>query len=444
MNEYHFPRSSRHRPSVDRPRILWSYDGMVRALARGQQRQLCEPVGPSVRELGAYLEWAELKYDWEGAAEPRAQRIFSRKMDVSVLPADLVLRFSPPSWGLCKDQLFALTRSLLPLSLVEGAQGSGRPTTLGAIAVMHAAMGHQVFVLAPTNEAADEVSLHTDELVTGLFKSRLRGAVVRAGTPVYPGLAGQEYLFEWARVLQDHVGTINRLQEDLTWLERERDAAAESRQAALTARLAEKHLALGWARRRRAVDLEAVLARARIIITTVHDAFLEPTLRELICNAPGAGSIPAPSPSEACRALVRWLADRNELERLASDDDLPGDSGFAVGQEVSRRRTMIFDGAPMVPRYAAMPLLDVQVDHVVVAGDARRPDPPDPENFSYDFNDRYWLVDNLFDAAGFHDGEVCRTTLAERGTLTRLDESNWFHGLKIQGFGHHILWEARS
>ena len=417
---------------------------MVRALARAQQRQLCEPVGPSARELGAYVEWAELKSDWEGAAEPRAQRIFSRKMDVSVLPADLILRFSPPSWGLCEDQLFALTRSLLPLSLVEGGQGSGRTTTLGAIAVMHAAMGHQVFILAPTNEAADEVALQADALVTGLFKSPLRGAVVRAGTPVYPGLAGQESLFEWARVLQDHAGTLNRLQEDLAWLERERDAAPESRQAALTARLAEKHQTLGWARRRRAVDLEAVLSRAMIIITTVHDAFLEPTLRELICDDPGPGSSPAPSPSEACRALVRWLAERNELERLVSDDELPDEDGFAVGRGDSRRRTLIFDGAPMIPRYATMPLLDVRVDHVVLAGEVRRPGPPEPENFSYDLNDRYWLGDNLFDAAGFHDGEVCRTTLMERGTLTRLDESNWLHGMKLQGFDHHNFREVRS
>ncbi len=410
------PRQLEERAPIDRRRVLWTYDGMHRALTRATRRSDPETAAPlDASRLEPYFAWADRKYDLEGEVEPLALRRFSCNMDISVLPEELVLRFSPPSWRLDRAQLFALTRSLLPVSLVWGAPENDPVTPLSAIAAMHAAMGHQVFVLAPTGEAADEAALGVDAMLTRLFGAPLPGAVVRAGAPGRAAPAGQERMFAWDRAARRHAAAIALARGELAALERALATVPELWHAELHARRSAAYLGLGWATSRQGREHEELCARALVVVATVEDAFLEPVLRDLMCSAPPAGEGPAPSPSAACRALINWTRE-HPMDADEADPDGPGRVPTIDG----RRRTLIFHGATAIPRYAALPLFDVHAHHVILLGGPKERTPALPQDLAGDPNARFWLEESLFDAAGFHDGDSCRQALAGRGALTNL------------------------
>jgi len=190
MHERFSIRDTGERLPLDRRRVLWSYEGVLRALTRVERLHRASGPTGDARTLEPYLAWADRKRDHEWDAEPLALRRFSLNVDLSMLPEDLVLRFSPPSWALDQAQLRALTRSLLPVSFVWGQPSTGPLALLGAVAAMHAAMGHQVFLLTPTPATADEVSRVVESMMARLFGAALPGAVVRAASPVGADLAG--------------------------------------------------------------------------------------------------------------------------------------------------------------------------------------------------------------------------------------------------------------
>ena len=206
-----------------------------------------------------------------------------------------------PGTALNPEQREAVRRSLASEVLyVWGPPGTGKSTTLGALASAHARSGKSVLVVAASNQAVD---VATQKIADRLDNERLKqGELVRVG----PGLTDQV-----SASLRRHVRPDERVRRENARRENARDRLERMIHRAETSRLvllrrARDGLAdflgpvLSEATKRRLEsplrthqralsELEdqpvstpsEIAAEARIVVTTAHQALLSPTRSEL-------------------------------------------------------------------------------------------------------------------------------------------------------------------
>ncbi|MCA9569628.1 MAG: AAA family ATPase, partial [Myxococcales bacterium] len=139
--------------------------------------------------LGALLAWmdehaGELSGDLFARARARPSR------------TDPELQPRP---GLRSGQLRALDASRGSRSVVWGPPGTGKTTTLGAIAAAHISAGRRVLLLSSNNVAVDGLLLATDDALQDLGCRVVPGDLLRTRAPILPAMTERAHLLAWSR-----------------------------------------------------------------------------------------------------------------------------------------------------------------------------------------------------------------------------------------------------
>lgn len=269
-------------------------------------------------------------------------------------------------------QRIAVDTSFRPFSVVWGPPGTGKTTTMGAIAAAHLAKGHSVLAVSTTNVAVDVLTVAIDDACRTLGLDLKPGEIIRAGRP------------QTAALTQDPTR-----QHLLLWSQTLREFGLDLRHAHDTIRIIDGKL--------RVVQLDQ---KDRDELLKERAAFRR-RVEELIAE----------------RARI--------LDRLAREARLVATTitGYVGKKQLNDRHydVTLVDEASMVSAAAACRLLSDDRKYFCFGGDFQQL--PPICKASQDGNAARWIASSVFDAMNLAS-TVARRKLRAAGVVTLLDEQS--------------------